>query len=358
MSKKKTSVLYVGSDLSPPYTTMEAKIVDTLTSELDDSCSFTIISINVSKNKKKQANTVSVNGAQKGPVQIRKIVYGLELLFAYINVLRKTKIDIVHLIWVGFDPLTQIMIKLARLRGARVIVTVLSKHSPMSRYRSADTLVFHSAHSKEGAANTLPHNMSTRIIPPPVKQRTFVKKKAAYFVFASGPRTKQQIEERGVILLMDAMQILQKSNEEIGLRFIGRWPEGADLLEEIIQQRGLNNVVITHEHVSDVDDLIGEASGLVIPYVGESIGDVPLSALESLAFGTPVITTHEFHVLEADEQPAITICEQDAEKLANAMLAVSKLGDVSRVCKDVVKECGIEQFIKSYDELYSECESK
>lgn len=356
--KKKTSILYVGSDLSPPYTTMEAKIVDSLISQLNDKYNFKLISINVSADKQNQSNTIPVSGAQKGPILFRKLVYGVELLLVYLTVLLKMKVNVVHFIWVGFDPLTQIMIKLAKLRGIKVIVTVLNRHTPMSRYHSADQLVFHSADSKNKLIKSHPNVEYAKVIPPPVKKKSFIKKEKPYFVFASGPRTREQIEERGVYLLMDAMRIIQDSNEEIGLRFVGRWPEGAPLLDQIIEQRKLKNVVMSNDHVNNMDDVIGEACGLIIPYTGESIGDVPLSALESLAFGTPVITTHEFHVLSTDEEPAIRICDQDAVKLANAIIEVSKLGDVSQICKEIVKECSTEQFIKSYDEIYSEYENR
>jgi len=352
MNKKKTSVLYVGSDLSPPYTTMEAKIVDTLINQFSDRYSFKRISINVSKDKEKREDTISVNGTQKGPIQFRKLVYGVELFITYLRVLLISKPDVIHLVWVGFDPLTQVMIKLAKRKGIKVIVTVLNTHSPMSRYGSADQLVFHSAYSKNKLLNSHPNVERAKVIPPAVEEKSFIKKEKPYFVFASGPRTREQIKERGVYLLMDAMQIVQQSNKDISLRFIGRWPEGAHLLDEIIKQRDLKNVVISHHHVDDVDNVIGEASGLIIPYVGESIGDVPLSALESLAFGVPVITTHKFHVSSTDEEPAITICEQDAQKLADAIIAVSQLGDISSLCKDIVKECSIDKFMESYDEIY------
>lgn len=354
MNKTQTSVLYIGSDLAPPYTTMEAKMVDTLINQLSENYSCKRISINVSKGKEELSNTISVNGMQKGPVAFRKLVYGIELFLVYLSVLVKSKVDVIHMIWVGFDPLTQIMIKLAKFKGVKVFVTVLNTHSPMARYKSADRLVFHSIYSKNRLIASHPKVEQACVIPPPVKEMSFSKKQQPYFVFASGPRTKQQLQERGVYLLMDAMKVLQDSGSNISLRFIGRWPEGAHYLDEIIAERKLNNVSISHHHVADMDNVIGEASGLIIPYVGESIGDVPLSALESLAFGTPVITSHEFHVQSSDEKPAITICEQDPKKLADAMVAVSQLGDVSQVCKDIVKDCSMEQFIESYNELYSE----
>lgn len=348
---KKTSILFVGSDLSPPYTTMEAKMVGALTSQLNDKYDFNLISINISADKKDLQNMIPVKGTQKGPVAFRKLVYGVELFLVYLNALSKMKIDAMHFIWVGFDPLTQIMIRLAKRKGIKVIVTVLNRHAPMSRYSSADLLVFHSIHSKNSLI-AHPGVEQAIVIPPPVKNKSFNKNVMPYFVFASGPRTKDQIKGRGVYLLMDAMRILEDAGEKIRLRFVGRWREGAHHLEKIIEQRGLKNVDITHHHVDDMDKVIGEASGLIIPYTGESIGDVPLSALESLAFGTPVITSHKFHVLSEDEEPAIRIIEQDAEKLARAMIEVSQLGDVSRVCKDIVKECSNEQFIKSYDDIY------
>jgi glycosyltransferase involved in cell wall biosynthesis len=356
MKNEKPSVLFVGSDLSPPYTTMESKMVNTLINHLSGKFNFKIISINVSKNKQEQTNIIKIRGIYSGPIFFRKLFYGIELLFVYLAVLLKNKVNIVHFIWVGFDPLTQLMIKMAKFRGAKVIVTVLNKYAPMSRYKFSDQLIFHSIFSKNELLENNPSIATAKIIPPPVNERTFKKQERPYFVFASGPRTVEQIKVRGVFLLLDAMRILQDANEKITLRFVGRWPEGAKLLDEIVQKRELKNVLISHNHINDMDTVIGEASGLIIPYVGESIGDIPLSALESLAFGTPVITSHEFHVQSADEEPAIRVCAQEPEALAKAMVEVSKLGDVSKLCKSVIRDCNTDKFIKSYDDVYSEYE--
>ena len=208
--------------------------------------------------------------------------------------------------------------------------------------------------SKNKLIKTHPNVQSAKVIPPPVKPKSFTKKEIPYFIFASGPRTRKQIQERGVYLLMDAMRIIQDANENIELRFVGRWQEGTKILDQIIEKRKLKNVVMSNNHINNMDSLIGESSGLIIPYIGESIGDIPLSALESLAFGTPVITTHEFHVITDDEEPAIRICDQNAEKLAKTMIEVSKLGDISQLCKNVVRNCNIEQFVKSYESIYRE----
>ncbi|MEE9424781.1 MAG: glycosyltransferase [Methylococcales bacterium] len=351
MNNKKT-VMFVGSDLSPPYTTMEAKMVGQLIASLSSNYVFKRISINVSANKQEQGNTSAVNGIQIGPMALRKMVYGVQLFTTYVRQMLNPDISIVHFIWVGFDPLTQIMIKLAHWQKKKVIVTVLNKHSPMARYAGADEMVFHSPYSKQELVTQHSYLSSAHVIPPPVKQQTFETVKPPYFVSASGPRTVEQIKIRGFYLLMDAMKLLQEQGSDIQLQFVGRWIEGADLLESIVKDRGLNNVSLSHDYVTDIDGIIGQSTGLIIPYVGGSIGDVPLSALESLAFGTPVITTHGFHVASEQEQPAITICDQKAETLAHTMIQVSQQGEVADICRGTVKMCSLTNFITSYDVMY------
>lgn len=347
------TVVHLGSDLLPPFTTMEAKMVNTLHTHLKDNYRFRLISINVSRDTATVApSATGINGWRRGPMILRKFSFGIQLLRVYTNLLLSRRVDIIHMIWVGFDPLTSFMIRMAKKKRAQVIVTVLNTFAPFSRYRLADCLVFHSQHSKNRFLVGHPEALRSVVIPPPVHLKTRPRRKSSTFVFVSGPRTKAQIRSRGVPLMLDAMRILQNRGSDIRLEFIGRWPEGAGILENMMQERALTNVNMSHEYRPDVNELVAGAAGLLIPYVGDRTGDVPLSALESLAMGTPVITTLGFHIRREDERPAVTFCEPDPRRLAEAMRATVENGDISDQCRAAVRDCRVDNFVASYKELY------
>lgn len=143
------TVLVIGSDLLPPYITMEAKLIGWLREELVGMFDFKVMSINVTKRYQRSSEMVSINGLARGPMTIRKLVFGFQLLWSYWRMLRMFNVSVVHLVWVGFDPLTRMMIRMAKRRGARVVVTVLNVYVPARRYEGADIFIFHSDGSRE-----------------------------------------------------------------------------------------------------------------------------------------------------------------------------------------------------------------
>jgi glycosyltransferase involved in cell wall biosynthesis len=137
---------------------------------------------------------------------------------------------------------------------------------------------------------------------------------------ASGPRTIEQIEERGLILLFQAFEILARRRSTAKLHIFGRWKEGAPAIERIKSRYTVPNVFLHHEYEPELPSWVARSSGVIIPYVSNRIGDVPMSALESMACGRPAIATTGIGLDEflADNIAGILI-QPDAASLANAV---------------------------------------
>jgi len=86
---------------------------------------------------------------------------------------------------------------------------------------------------------------------------------------------------------------LDARGEKARLVFLNRWPAGEEYLKRLADEAGAANVDIVSGQGMDIAELIASSSGVIIPYCNEVIGDVPVSAIEALACGRPVIATRE-----------------------------------------------------------------
>lgn len=108
-------------------------------------------------------------------------------------------------------------------------------------------------------------------------------------LFASSPDRPDWLEARGVPLLLQAAERLP------GVRFRLLWrPWGAafEHVQRQIQQRGLNNVRLHRERVTDMSAEYRRAHLTIAPFTDISrCKAVPNSLVESLACGVPVVLT-------------------------------------------------------------------
>ena len=288
------NTLFVGTDLHPPATCMEAKMVQAIKSAGEKrGYRFRALSVQLANPRTDDADFVYAQGPAWGPVWLRKPFYGVSLLRQLNRELRRRP-DLVHFLWVGFPWLTPYILARLRRAGIPSVVTVLNRYTPPDRYRLAAHLVVHSSSTATLYRDAGFTEAQITRQPPPVDRDAFVPTNdipEPFFVMASGPRTIRQIEERGIYLLFQAFRILQDRQSPARLHLFGRWPEGADLLQGILENSGAGNVTLHQDHESDLPRWIARSAGVLIPYVNSTIGDVPMSALEALACGRPVIAT-------------------------------------------------------------------
>lgn len=355
-------ILYVGSDIISPSTTMEGKMIERLVNQLD--CSMKkhqvkILSINISQRTSATNRIVPVHGTRKGPIIFQKIVYGFELIAKYLYLLKKENYHIVHFIWVGFTPIFEFLIQYAKRHRIKVIVTILNRHSPPTRYRHADHLVFHSYRTQQNFITRIKKPPSSSVILPGIsKKKASVKfnpSDTPYFVFASGPRAYSQIKNRGIHLLFDAFGKLSRQNSNIQLRFIGRWPRGKSILSYMAQQYGAaTNICMTHNYITNLEKVIAKSRGLIIPYTCQEIGDVPLSAIEALAVGRPVITTQDFTLpRDCSANPSVVKIAPDSNILAKTLKELSeKTKYLEQQCLELANCYNQKDFCQEYQSLY------
>ena len=141
------------------------------------------------------------------------------------------------------------------------------------------------------------------------------------------------IREKGYLDVLEAVRRLHQEGVPVEAHFAGGWTSGAD--REVFQRRvaegGLQNVVTHHGAVRDraqAKRLYLEADVFLLPtfYPTEA---QPLSIIEALSAGTPVITTSHAGIPEMvrHEREALLVPPRDPAAIAKA---VQELADVRR----------------------------
>jgi glycosyltransferase involved in cell wall biosynthesis len=123
----------------------------------------------------------------------------------------------------------------------------------------------------------------------PTERRTDIKS-APRVLFASAPRSAQELKTRGVYLLLESAKLNQKIHY---LFLFRRWKSGYTSLkptENYIETLALNNITLKNDIVSNMPDVYNANHFTVIPYIHADGGkECPNSAIESLCCGIPVL---------------------------------------------------------------------
>lgn len=114
-------------------------------------------------------------------------------------------------------------------------------------------------------------------------------------LFASSPNLEvlgeDNFKDKGVLLLLEAFRELIKDVDAL-LYIVWRGKYNEDLYHTIEKLNMENNVKVV-DMVVDMKEMYGKTHATVIPYMNLSRSpEIPLSAVESLACGRPVVTTN------------------------------------------------------------------
>ena len=109
-------------------------------------------------------------------------------------------------------------------------------------------------------------------------------------LFASAPRSEEEMQKRGVYLLLEAAKISHDVQYHLLYR---KWATGYTSLaatEGWLRARSLSNVTLTNSVVKNMHRLYQKYDFTVIPYTTADGGkECPTSAVEGLACGLPTI---------------------------------------------------------------------
>jgi glycosyltransferase involved in cell wall biosynthesis len=122
--------------------------------------------------------------------------------------------------------------------------------------------------------------------------RTYPSLSSPKVLFATAPRQEEELEERGVYVLLEAARL----NTSIQYTFLFRkWDRNYTSFPKVrnfITAHGLTNVTLRNEFVADMAKEYRDHHFTIIPFIQENGGkQCPNSALESIASGRPVLVS-------------------------------------------------------------------
>lgn len=196
-----------------------------------------------------------------------------------------------------------------------------------------------------------------RLIPPPVNLDRFAptprRDRPFTVLFASAPERADWFEGRGILLILEAAARLPQMEFRIPWR---PWGNSHRTIVQEIANRGLTNVDVPLERISDMAALYVDADATIFPAVdGKICKPIPNSIVESLASARPVVVSDQLdiaHYLRGTK--AGKVISPNGDDLAGALLALEREWDeASAAARDVaVEHFGEQQFLEDYDSLY------
>ena len=109
-------------------------------------------------------------------------------------------------------------------------------------------------------------------------------------LFASAPRSEQEMQSRGVYLLLEAAKISQEVQYHLLYREWGRGYTSLVATKRWLESNCLDNVTLTNGVVENMHRLYRDYDFTIIPYTTADGGkECPTSAVEGLACGLPAL---------------------------------------------------------------------
>lgn len=175
-------------------------------------------------------------------------------------------------------------------------------------------------------------------------------------LFATAPRTREEMESRGVRLLLDTAA----RSQSIHFRFLYRpWRTGYTSLEatrEALRQLKIQNVELTNSSVVDMHDVYHDYDFTIIPYTTPDGGkECPASALESLACGVPVLVSSlcRFSEFVTDNECGVVFQSTPDDLLRAAKEAMTRRDELSRSARKAAEEhLDVRALLEGYERLY------
>jgi glycosyltransferase involved in cell wall biosynthesis len=163
------------------------------------------------------------------------------------------------------------------------------------------------------------------------------------------------IKEKGVDLLIKAVDVLKRKKQDISCLIIGDGPEKNDL-QAMVNDLNLNRNILFKGFLKDQNDLIAYIKSsrvFVLPSKREGFGIV---VIEANACGTPVVTTNYFNNAAKDliqEGKNGYLCDLHEVDLAEKILLALSKNDWESDCKEKANQYDWHNIVLELEQYYA-----
>ena len=163
-------------------------------------------------------------------------------------------------------------------------------------------------------------------------------------------------ESKGIDLLVKAFAELLKKLDDVKLIIVG--PNDGYLLnlKEIINSLKIDNNILFTGFISDKEKLSAyiDADVFVMP----SFYGFPLTLLEAMACGVPIVTTNKGDIIEGINGETGCIVQYDKSELENALFEILENGELGerfrKNAKEKIKQYDWEAIVDKIEKIYQE----
>lgn len=301
---KSRSIVFIGVDVHGPRNEMAGNIIAHLSAHLARHARFrtTIISIQLDKPASTLANAHVV----------RRSIFGkagqlIRLIATLISISERPAI--VHYVGNGNRTILYMLSIMSRFLGYRGVVSFLSSVTyqrlpPRLVYTSPDPEL-----TSTSGAKTM-HVSYASPIGYTENNSTALKR----LVFASVPRRGFQFEHAGLDLIRDAAPKIPS----VTIHVLNRFDYLQDFLDRFFD--GIPNIVVEHGVIKDIRSDYRRFDAFLITYKRKGLAESPMSLIEGITLGKPVLVSSVVSIGRAIEQYNCGIrFAPDAESLASAI---------------------------------------
>lgn len=156
-------------------------------------------------------------------------------------------------------------------------------------------------------------------------------------------------------LLIDAFALVCQKTADAKLYLVGNGPEYEKLKRYVLQNKLETRVIFTG-YCEDVASLLTQSDVFVLSSLSEAF---PVSVIEALAAGLPVIATNVGGLPELVNDNGILVASNNVNSLCDAMLllaADSRLrNEMGKISQEKSKIFDVSNIVKQYEDLYKRC---
>ncbi|GBD97975.1 MAG TPA: glycosyltransferase [Nitrospirae bacterium] len=351
-------VVYIGTELLPPYNEMCAKLVYTLIKNLLPERQYKVLSLPKPGVKvASPANHNYISLPDRGP-----LATALSLPLYLMKHSGRGK-SIIHFMVLAARHTRYVssLLSFCKLLGVPTVFTLLKKNSEVILCaRNASVIVAQTEPVMETTRMLLPEHGNIHQIYGGTLETHHAAveraKKEVLFVGVPLLWERRDLKQRGVNLLFETIRHFQGMNEGVHFTVLNRALPNVPFINEMA--RGIPDEImeIRHESVSDIANYYSSSSMLLCLHFDDHCPDPPLSVIEALACGCPIVTTkfNSLYRLIRDKGAGVTV-EPDPSSVAEGIKKVlSDVESYSRNAHRLARENFAENvFSASYNKIYA-----
>lgn len=277
---------FLGVDLCGPKNEMLANLVDDVIAHLPNDYHSVKISIQKKKHFRFSSEIWTIPKVPLITVPFQAFCIFISLLLFYLKGGRR-----LNIVWSGFGVFDDLVVRFCKVLGIKSIYTITSnKQLEYWSASSADSIVFFDPDLEARIENKNKYN----VLPvPDIFIENSENSRDIDILFVTVPFAVKDVYKRGINLLIEIIENLNNQRIPLIVTILSRSPILSSYIQKECSNRNLENYRLIDESVDDMVSYYKSSKCLLNLDRGSGSPSFPISIVESLMSGCPVILTKD-----------------------------------------------------------------